>query len=139
MKIREMLKNTDFNDVLNQIQKHYDDVDTEKIHDLYLKLKENSNLIKCENYSITINAYSVKNDNEAPILLTDFDENDTSLFFDVSAIKGNEDIVYSISTVNKIEFLDYDVSQSTLMNFSNAAILAHCLWEITSYSYDLYV
>ena len=136
MKIREMLKNTDFNDVLHQIQKHYDDVDTEKIHDLYLKLKENSNLIKCENYSITINAYNVKNDNEAPILLTDFDENDTSLFFDVSAIKGNEDIVYSISTVNKIEFLDYDVSQSTLMNFSNAAILAHCLWEITSYSYD---
>ncbi len=136
MKIREMLKNTDFNDVLNQMQKHYDDVDTEKIHDLYLKLKENSNLIKCENYSITINAYNVKNDNEAPILLTDFDENDTSLFFDVSAIKENEDIVYSISTVNKIEFLDYDVSQSTLMNFSNAAILAHCLWEITSYSYD---
>ena len=136
MKIREMLKNTDFNDVLNQMQKHYADVDTEKIHDLYLKLKENSNLIKCENYSITINAYNVKNDNEAPILLTDFDENDTSLFFDVSAIKENEDIVYSISTVNKIEFLDYDVSQSTLMNFSNAAILAHCLWEITSYSYD---
>ena len=136
MKIRELLKITDFNDIANQLKKHYDDIDIEKIHSLYLKLKNNSDFVQCENYSITINAYSVKNDNEDPILLTDFDENDNTLFFDVSAIKGNEDIVYSISAVNKIEFLDYDVSQSTLMNFSNAAILAHCLWEITCYSYD---
>lgn len=136
MKIRELLKITDFNDIANQLKKHYDDIDIEKIHSLYLKLKNNSDFVQCENYSITINAYSVKNDNEAPILLTDFDENDNSLFFDVSAIKESENNVYSISTVNKIEFLNYEISQSTLMRFSNAAILAHCLWEITCYSYD---
>lgn len=136
MKIRELLKITDFNDIANQLKKHYDDIDIEKIHSLYLKLKNNSDFVQCENYSITINAYSVKNDNEDPILLTDFDENDNSLFFDVSAIKGSENNVYSISTVNKIEFLNYEISQSTLIRFSNAAILAHCLWEITCYSYD---
>lgn len=136
MKIRELLKITDFNDIANQLKKHYDDIDIEKIHSLYLKLKNNSDFVQCENYSITINAYSVKNDNEDPILLTDFDENDNSLFFDVSAIKESENNVYSISTVNKIEFLNYEISQSTLMCFSNAAILAHCLWEITCYSYD---
>ncbi|MGN0614972.1 DUF6557 family protein [Ruminococcus flavefaciens] len=136
MKIRELLKITDFNDIANQLKKHYDDIDIEKIHSLYLKLKNNSDFVQCENYSITINAYSVKNDNEDPILLTDFDENDNSLFFDVSAIKESENNVYSISTVNKIEFLNYEISQSTLMRFSNAAILAHCLWEITCYSYD---
>lgn len=136
MKIRELLKITDFNDIANQLKKHYDDIDIEKIHSLYLKLKNNSDFVQCENYSIKINAYSVKNDNEDPILLTDFDENDNSLFFDVSAIKESENNVYSISTVNKIEFLNYEISQSTLMRFSNAAILAHCLWEITCYSYD---
>ena len=136
MKNRELLKITDFNDIANQLKKHYDDIDIEKINSLYLKLKNNSDFVQCENYSITINAYSVKNDNEDPILLTDFDENDNSLFFDVSAIKESENIVYSISTVNKIEFLNYEISQSTLMRFSNAAILAHCLWEITCYSYD---
>lgn len=85
--------------------------------------------------SIIINAYS-SDDDEEPRWHDVFDENDSSLYFDVSAIKDNEDILYSISAADKLKFLEYSICDETLARFSGAAILAHCLWEITSYSFE---
>lgn len=87
---------------------------------------------------MTIIIQVFKEINEESLQISSFTENDSDLdlYFDVSAYSYDNDTVFSISTVDKYEFLDYNISEDTLNNFSYASIMAHCLWEITSYSYE---
>ncbi len=135
MKVKELLKTTEFNDVAEHIKLHYGDEHISEFNKLYSRLKNSNECIECEKMSVIINAYSFDSDDE-PKWTDVFDENDSSLHFDVSAIKENEDILYSISAVDKLKFLEYSICDETLALFSGAAILAHCLWEITSYSFE---
>lgn len=136
MKIKDLLCNTSFDEVARQIELHYGNKHTEKFRELYNRLKNSDSQYQYnENFSIIIQAFR-ENDNGESEYTESFDENDTSLYFDVSAINDNDDFLYSIIGTDKYEFTEYDISPETLKLFSPPAILAHCLWEITFLSFD---
>lgn len=136
MKIKDILSVTDFEEVAGHIELHYGNKHNEKFRKLYNRLKNSDSQYQCnENFSIIIQAFRENEQGEYEYTES-FDENDTSLYFDVSAINDNDDFLYSIAGVDKSEFPEYNISQDTLKNFSYPAILAHCLWEITCFSFE---
>lgn len=136
MKIKDILSVTDFKEVARQIELHYGNKHTEKFRELYDRLKNPDNQCSCsENFSIIIQVFRETQQEEYEFTES-FDENDTSLYFDVSAVNDNDDFLYSIISIDKYEFPEYDISPKTLKLFSPPAILAHCLWEITFFSFE---
>lgn len=136
MKIKDILSVTDFKEVARQIELHYRNKHTEKFRELYDRLKNSDKQCSCsENFSIVIQVFRETRQEEYEFTES-FDENDTSLYFDVSAVNDNDDFLYSIAGTDKYEFLEYDISSKTLKLFSPPAILAHCLWEITFFSFE---
>ncbi|MCM1507113.1 MAG: hypothetical protein NC177_08275 [Ruminococcus flavefaciens] len=129
MKIKDILSCTDFEEVARHIELHYGNKHTEKFRKLYDRLK-NTDSPCSEDFSILIRAFR---DEE---LQESFDENDTSLYFDVSAISNKDDFLYSIVGTEKAELPEYSISPETLNLFSYSAIIAHCLWEITFFSFE---
>jgi len=84
-----------------------------------------------------VNAFLCSEDDEdEDLCLTEFDEYDSNLCFDVSAFKKNYEYVYSISATPYRELLEYEISNETRSLFTDASILAHVLWEATGYSYE---
>ncbi len=137
MKIKDILSVTDFEEVARQIELHYGNKHTGKFRELYDRLKNSDNQCLCsENFSIIIQVFRENQQGEYEFTES-FDENDTSLYFDVSAVNDNDDFLYSIVGIDKFsEFPEYNVSPETLKFFSPPAILAHCLWEITYFSFE---
>lgn len=136
MKIKDILHITDFEEVARHITLHYGNQHIEEYRKLYDRLKNSDNKCPCsENFSIIIQAFK-ENEQDEPEFTESFDENDTSLLFDVSAVNDNDDFFYSIVSINKLELPEYDILPDTLEHFSPPAILAHCLWEITFFSFD---
>jgi len=87
-----------------------------------------------EEEEIYLTAYEENVTEDEPVAVLSFDENNTELQFDVSAYDRAE-TVYSIASINKSAFLCCEVDEDTLCHFTYASILAHCFWEITSYSF----
>lgn len=83
---------------------------------------------------IEINAFKEVNDQF--IYVDNFDENDDNLIFDVAAYSAADTEIYSIESVDKIDFLSYMISSDTQRKYSQASILAHCLWDIMSFLYN---
>ncbi|MDE6679548.1 MAG: hypothetical protein K2K02_10970 [Ruminococcus sp.] len=138
MKIKDILKSTNFEEVARHITLHYGNKHIEKFCMLYDRLKNSDNKNQyIENFSIIIRAFR-NNEQDEPEFAKSFDENDTSLYFDVSALNDNDDndFLYSIVSIDKSEFPEYNVCPETLKLFSYPAILAHCLWEITFFSFE---
>ncbi len=133
--INEMLKTVKFEEIATKITLHYGTKEIEQYHKLYIfltnqKVHTNSN----EPFYIYITAYHENSAGES-VMLERFDEDDVQLDFDVSAYISTDDVIYSISTIDKIEFLTCKVDEKTLANYTYATILAHCFWEITCYSF----
>lgn len=119
------------NDVLEKVSHFYGNKHTKEIGNLYTELKTLKPQ-KCSNIlTIEINAYKEVNDQF--IYVENFDENDDNLIFDVSAYSTADTETYSIETADKIDFLSYIISSETQRKYSKALILAHCLWDITSF------
>ena len=136
MTIRDLIMKTQCDTIMSMISLHYGTEHISKFEALYNKLKNNADS-PCESImTVNINAYREADNSDDMIPAESFDENDNSLYFDVSALADDDDMVYSIAVADKSEFLDYRVSEKTLGRFSPEAIIAHCLWEITSYSFD---
>lgn len=136
MTIRDLIRKTQCDTVMSMISLHYGTEHIRKFEALYNKLKNNVELPCASNMTISVNAYREADSSDDMISAESFDENDNSLIFDVSALADGEDIVYSIAATDKSEFIDYRVSEETIGQFSPEAVLAHCLWEITSYSFE---
>lgn len=135
MIINDLLHLCDINDVLNKISLHYGNTELKKYENLYNDLLNNKELIEAEEITyIHISAYELGDEDD--ILLDIFDENDASIVFDVSAFIEGDNTVYSISSSSYSEFLGYSVDYETLKKYSKESILAHCLYEITAYSFD---
>lgn len=136
MKVKDILSSTDFEEVARHITLHYGNKHIEKFRLLYDRLKNSDSQYQCnENFSIIIQVFRETQQEEYEFTES-FDENDSSLYFDVSAVTENDDLLYSIAGVDKSEFPEYSISKDTLKNFSYPTILAHCLWEITSFSFE---
>lgn len=134
MIINDLLRLCNINDVLVKISLHYGSTELKKYEKLYNDLLSKKP-IECEEKTfIHINAYY--EGDEEDTLLKIFDENDASMVFDVSAFVEDDNMIYSISSSSYAEFLGYSVDDETLNNYSKENILAHCLYEITAYTFD---
>lgn len=134
MIIYDLIIAVPLSDVLEKVSHFYGDEHINDISNLFVKLK-NSKPKKCKNIlTIEINAFKeVKNQF---VYVDNFDENDNNLIFDVVAYSATDTEIYSIESANKIDFLSYIISFDTQKKYSKASILAHCLWDITSFSYN---
>jgi len=135
MKIIHLLSSCIYEKIEEKIKIHYGTKEIDRYKKLYYYLKNmqvnsTSNEILC----IYISAY--KEDEDEDIKIDDFMEDDTSLYYDVSAYEKNDDKVYSIAATKYSDFLQYEIDEKTLRKFSFETILAHCFWEITCYGFE---
>lgn len=134
MIIYDLVITVPLNDVLERVSHFYGSKYTNDISNLFVEL-QNLKPQKCKNIlTIEINAFKEVNDQF--IYVDNFDENDNNLIFDVVAHSAADTEIYSIESANKIDFLSYMISLETQRKYSKASILAHCLWDITSFSYN---
>ncbi len=135
MLIAELIGNLDFETVKAKIHLHYGEKEIDDYKKLFLLLKEKSALPQTTG-DLTIFIESFIETDDDSIFVTEFDENDPTLYFDVCGYMEGEDIVYSIASSDYDEFLTYAVDEETLAKFSPDNILAHCLYEITAYGFE---
>ena len=135
MTIYDILKQTEFAEISERIQKFYGSKDIDKYAELYNKLLSITPNHKHKKFTVYISAFRIT-DSVEDEYVEHFDENDTSLYYDVRGNYDDEDQVYSISTCFYADFLQYSIDDTTLKNYSYSTILAHCFWEITAYGFD---
>ena len=140
MTVKDIITNTSFDDVMKVIDIHYGLAEEEKQRLLYDKLKTMELSPDVGGVTLYINAFMDDGNEDAEdICLTEFDEYDTNLYFDVSVFEEGDEYAYSISATPFRELLGYEISEETRGKLTDASILAHVLWEATSYSYKNFV
>ena len=136
MTVSNLLKLCSYENIEKKLKLLYDDVNTEEFRKLYLYLSEMTiNKPIEENFYISITAYKIT-DNENTLVVDLFDEDDKELYFDVSGYEIGKEILYSITTMSYEDFLQSHIDKNTYDKFSPESILAHALWEITSYGFE---
>ena len=133
MRIYDLIHKCTFNEVQEKLKLHYLNEDITPYRKLYTDL-----LNRCEpaNKQDDTFIYITASYPESDTCTENFDDNDSSLSFDVSAYVKNDDTVYSIASMKYAKFLECFIDECTLERYSPANILAHCLWEITSYGFE---
>lgn len=138
MTILDLISKCQFQDVENKIKIHYNYENSEmiKMSRLYLDL---SNMpiekIINEEWYLCIAACRVEEDG-TDYVVDVFDEDDADLCYDVSAYHKGEEMLYSIASSSHEVFLQYIIDEDTLKKYTPETILAHALWELTSYGYE---
>ncbi|PLT31084.1 DUF6557 family protein [Peribacillus deserti] len=139
--LKDLVLLSPFNEVWEKIVLHYSNRIERKIEyiqadfrELYKKLhyaglKENHS-----NMFIYIDAFET-DENDEPVWIKSFDENNKDLYFDVSG-RDDEHIGYSLVGYNFNEWLNFYIDSDTLHSMSAESLLAHCLWEMTFGGYD---
>ena len=122
MKIIDLLNSCIYEKIEEKIKLHYGANKLNEYRKLYdslktIEIKSTQDQILC----IYISAY--KEDEEEDIKIADFMEDDTSLYYDVSAYENNDDTVYSIASICYSDFLRCEIEKETLQNFSFETIL----------------
>ncbi len=135
MLIAELIKNCTFELVNQKILLHYGEKEIEDYRKLFLLLKEKFALPQTTG-DLTIFIKTFIETDDDSIYVSDFDENNPELFFDVCGHYDGDDLVYSIAASDYDEFLTYAVDEETLAKFLSENILAHCLYEITAYGFE---
>lgn len=134
MKIYDLIKKCTFEQVAEKLMLHYNVKDLNEYRKLYSRL-EKTKPDSSSDFYIYISAF--KSGDMEDVYITDFDENDTSLYYDVSGYyKGSEFMIYSAASSSFSEFTAFNVDDDTLSGYSYASIIAHCLYEITYYGFD---
>lgn len=134
MNIRELLQTTKDREILDAIRLHYGDEDSIQYKKLIDRLRRMKFKKSKENLTVFIKVYK-EIENEEIFLAEGVDQPDNELIFDVSAYDG-KDIVYSIASISFNDFLNLYVDSETMDRLPSSHILAHCLYEITSYSFE---
>lgn len=135
MTIYDILKQTPFTEISEKIQKFYGNKDIDKFAELYNKLLSITSDHTDKKFTVYISAFRIS-DSDEDEYVEHFDENDTSLHYDVRGNYDDSDQVYSIAACDYSDFLQYNIDANTLKNYSCSTILAHCFWEITAYGFD---
>ena len=134
MIIYDLIQRTSIDDVINLIRFYYGTKHTNEIKDFFITIK-NMELQQCRRVlTITINAYKEIDDEIE--YQDDFNENDPDIIYDVIAYADDSDEPYSIEASEPEEFLNYKISIETEKKYSETAILAHCLWDVTAFLFN---
>lgn len=136
--VQDLIRACPYQDVEKKVLHHYDDVDTEKLRKTYAELNAMTvRNTKDEEWYLSVVACRVpEDDDEDPVAVDVFDEDDRDLCFDVSAYKKGVDMLYSITMSSFEDFLQLTIEEKTRKRFTPASILAHALWELTCWSYE---
>jgi hypothetical protein len=136
MKIIDILRLCPYDKIEKKLILHYGNKSFGEYEKLYHKLiSMEINKLSCGELYIYITAY--QENEEDSFSVNDFCEDDTSLYYDVSAYGDfDSNITYSIAALCYSDFLQYSIDTETLKHFSIETILAHCFWEITSYKFE---
>lgn len=136
MKIMDLIRLCPYEDVEKKIVLYYGDKELDECRKLYQNLKDMSikNLLTKDSY-IGITARQENGDGTDPAVDV-FDENDPKIYFDVNGFETGVELLHSIASLSYEEFLQYGIEEDTLGKFTRESILAHSLWEITSYGFE---
>ncbi|MDE6593311.1 MAG: hypothetical protein K2K57_09665 [Oscillospiraceae bacterium] len=134
MKIIDLIKICPFEQVAGKLTLHYNLTNIDEFRKLYSRLEKMK--INGEfDFYIYISAFKASDTDD--VYVTDFDENDTTLYYDVSGYYGKSDsTIYSIASFSFSDFISFQIDGDTLSKYSYDTILAHCLYEITYYGFD---
>jgi hypothetical protein len=127
--IKDIILKTEFGDVACEIKIHYGSDHMQELHHVFNKLQSLECKSNTNNMVIFIRALKENADGE-DIIIQDYDNNDTTLMFDVCGEDNKYDGLYSIASSDYEELLGYHVDQSTIEKFTYTQIIAHILWEI---------
>ena len=136
MTLRELLPAAPFPRVLAVLERHYAEVPADKVERLFRRLEALPPAAEAEEPELEVSITALRPGEEEDGPVDRFDEDDTALYYDVSAIGAERGRVYSIAGLNCAEFLALGVSENTLRAFTPPNIVAHCLWEVTAYTWD---
>lgn len=136
MKIIDLLKLCPYESVEKKIVLYYGDEDLEEYRKLYQHLQNMiiKNHLEKDLY-ICITVRQINDEGTDPAIDV-FDENDKNIYFDVSGFEKNDEILQSITSSSFEDFLQYSIEKHTLERFPYESILAHALWELTSYGFE---
>ncbi len=134
MIIYDLIQRASIDDVINSIIFYYGNKHTNEIKDLLITLKDMELQVCNQILTITINAYKEIDDEVE--YLDSFNENDSDIIYDVIAYADDSDEPYSIEASKPEDFLNYKISTETENSFSETAILAHCLWDLTAFLFN---
>lgn len=98
-----------------------------RIEPVYQKLRETKILGK-GNLEIYIRA--LKEIEDEDVAITDFDPEDTSLWYDVSGVDATTEEFFCIAFESYGEILSYQISKETEQIFTPSQILAHLIYEL---------
>ena len=134
MKIIDLIKICSFEQVAGKLLLHYNITNIDEFKKLYSRL-ETMKINGKSDFYIYISAFKAGDTDD--VYITDFDENDTALYYDVSGYYGKSDsTIYSIAASSFSDFISFKIEEDTLSKYSYDTILAHCLYEITCYGFD---
>lgn len=128
--VKDIILQTDFESVANEVKIHYGDKHFQKLKYVYLKLKNIPCKNNINNMKIFIRVLRESEQGNEDVVIQDFDNNDNSLMFDVCGQDNQFEGLYSIASSEYGELMGYYVDQATINKFSYAQILAHILWEL---------
>ena len=134
MRVYDLIQKVSCDDVIRKVELFYGSEYVEKIECLLIQLSEMEPHEDSKVLTIFIDAYVESDDEIEPV--NEFDENDENVIYDIIAYSDTDEEPYSIEAVEKEDFLNYNISDETLSRFSNASILAHCLWDASAFSFD---
>lgn len=136
MTISDLVNQCSYQDVERELSLYYDNIDTESFQRLYWELRDKKikHPINTE-WHLYITARRMQDDGVDPVV-DSFDENDKDIYFDVSIFKKGSDLLYSICSSSFEDFLQYVIDENVFEKFTSESILAHALWELTSYSFE---
>lgn len=128
--IGDLLFQTDFESIAREFEVHYNHKHIERLREIYLKLKNTPAEQNMYNMVVFIRAIKENEEGDEDVVVEEFDNDDTSIMFDVAGKDNQYDGLYSIASSAQGEILSYYLDQDTLNKFSYAQILAHILWEL---------
>jgi hypothetical protein len=118
MKLKEILSKTKWENIQSKLLEIYPDYQNsikgfEKVYHELLTLTPNEH---CTKYIITISR---------------IEEKDGEIWYSVYGTKNNSNATYALDFTRWEKWLSYELSDETIMNYSNEEIVTHCLWEMT--------
>lgn len=134
MIIYDLIQRASTDDIINLIKFYYGSKHTDEIREYLIKLKNTKLQASTQILTITINAYK-EIDDEVEYLDT-FKDNDSDVIYDVTAYADASNEPYSIEASEPTDFLNYKISTETAKKYTEAAILAHCLWDVTAFLFN---
>lgn len=134
MRIYDLIQKVSYDDVICKVKLFYGSECLEIIKYLLIQLTRMKPQDTSQVLTIFINAYVETDDEIEPV--DEFDENDKNIIYDIIAYSDTDEEPYSIEAVEKELFLNFRISDETLSRFSDASILAHCLWDVSAFSFD---